>query len=119
MDVFDITAAPVTLAISESTFSALRRDLPKKHHKVQDCLNKLEQLRTDHDALSQSDCWHTRHCEDWKEVSLCQLKSPRENLRRGMGKAEWKMSPPHFKMLRHLCYIYFYIIGMILGDNHV
>ena len=54
------------------------QDLPKKHHEVQDCLNKLEQLRTDHDALSQSDYWHTRHCEDWKEVSLYQLKTPRD-----------------------------------------
>ena len=54
------------------------QDLPKKHHEVQDCLNKLEQLHTDHDALSQSDYWHTRHCEDWKEVSLCQLKTPRD-----------------------------------------
>ena len=46
-DVFAITGVPVTLATSESSFSALRRDLPKKHHEVQDCLNKLEQLRTD------------------------------------------------------------------------
>ena len=38
----------------------------------QDRLNKL-----DTDALSQIDYGHSRHCEDWKEVCLCQLKTPK------------------------------------------
>ena len=44
--------------------------LPKKHHQA----GPRVQLSTD--VLSQIDYGHTRHCEDWKEVCLCQLKTP-------------------------------------------
>ena len=64
---------PVKSATKEHTFSALRRLKNYLRSTMkQDRLNKL-----DTDALSQIDYGHSRHCEDWKEVCLCQLKTPK------------------------------------------
>ena len=55
-----------------------------KHHEA----GLPEQLPTD--TLSQIDYWHTGHCEDYKEVYLCQRTTH-------MHMAEWKKSPPMFQ----------------------
>ena len=94
---------PVTSATSEGTFSALRRLKNCLRSTIkQDRLKKLEQLPTD--ALSQIDYGYTRHCEDCKEVYLCQKRQG--YFGGGMRMAEWKMSPPpipiRFKTLRRL-----------------
>ena len=48
-------------------------------------------------ALSQIDYGHNRHCEDCREVCLCQrsnnAKGILENLSRDMRMAEWEMNP--------------------------
>ena len=94
---------PVTSATSEGTFSTLRRLTNYLRSTIkQDRLKKLEQLPTD--ALSQIGYGYTRHCEDWKEIYLCQKRQG--HFGGGMRMAEWKMSPPpipiRFKTLRRL-----------------
>ena len=85
MDVFD--NMPMTLATSESTFSALRLlknySVPKKHHEA----GLPEQLPTD--LLSQIDYWHTIHCEDCKEVCLRQRTTQRAFWNICVGVCTW------------------------------
>ena len=60
---------PVASVTSERTFCALRRlkNYLRSNHET-------EQLPPD--ALSQIDYGHTRHCEDCKEVCVCQRTTP-------------------------------------------
>ena len=56
-----------------------------------------------HDALSKIDYGHTRHCEDCREVCVCQWTTQRAFWKIWVGVCVWLSGRWRFKTLRCLC----------------